>query len=77
LFTESGWVDAEACLLMLEQMLKCWQAMKRNTTLCLLVDNLRVHMTPAVLKWCWKHQLHVVFFPKNATHIIQPCDNLM
>ena len=74
-FTESGWVDGATWLLMLKQMLVSWQTLRRKTTLCLLVDNLRAHMTPEVLKWCHESQLQLVFFPKYATQFIQPCDD--
>lgn len=76
-YTDSGWLNEKTWVLVLQKLDKEWRRRFPKRKLCLHLDNLRVHMTVDSLRLCTKKAMLVVFFPKNATHFIQPADDVM
>jgi hypothetical protein len=76
-FTETGWFNAEVWVDILKVMKTILDYMFPGLHAILMMDSLSCHLTYEVLLCGVNNNIHQVFFPRHATHFIQPEDNLI
>jgi hypothetical protein len=74
-YTKKGWMTVEAfCFWLLHQFVP---ELKRNQVefpVVLYQDGHRSHVNIAISEICAEHDIILICFPPNSTHILQPCD---
>jgi hypothetical protein len=75
MFTETGYVNEEAWIAIMEQLKKDMANLYPGLTPIVICDNLKAHRTDAAVSWFVKNGMHMVLFPPNVTHFLQPCDD--
>jgi hypothetical protein len=76
-FTKSGWFNAEVWVDVLKVMRTRLDVVHPGLHAILMMDSLSCHLTYEVLACGSNNNIHQVFFPRHATHFIQPEDNLV
>lgn len=74
-FTETGWFNAEVWVGVLKVMRTILNDVSPGLHAILTMDSLSCHLTYEVLSCGSDNNIHQVFFPRHATHFIQPEDN--
>jgi len=74
-FTETGYNNSDMWLAILKKFKTEFQILYPGLEPMILADNLGSHETDEILEWAVLNKVHLVFFPANATHFLQPADD--
>jgi hypothetical protein len=76
-FTESGWMNAVTWKAALEKLHQEMDLQHPGLRVCLLLDQLKVHLEDDCLRYCQSVDLSVALFPPHCTHFLQPSDDVL
>jgi len=76
LFTETSYLNDQAWNAIMDYYCSLTQERYHGVDSLLLLDKLGAHMQPTTVQKCRKKGIHTIFFPANASHFIQPLDDL-
>jgi hypothetical protein len=77
MFTDTGYLDVESWRAIMKYYISLTQQLWPGVHSLLFLDKLSIHTQPDIVKQCIEKGVHTLFFPSNASHFIQPLDNLM
>ena len=73
-FSKTGYVNTGLFLNVIKQLITVRASKGRTEPLFLFGDNLAAHRNPTTVATALKANIHMVFFPPNCSHFIQPLD---
>lgn len=74
-YTKTGYLNGKAFDVILKKFLDVWELRYPGLQAFILGDNSGTHLGIETLKYAMKKNHHMIFFPPNTTHIIQPLDS--
>ena len=73
---ESGWMTGELWLKALKKLVEVMKSRRGDSSAILIVDNFKAHLNMEAVQYAYQNNVHLLFLPPNATHLIQPLDQL-